>query len=128
MSRHRIFTRVADLASVLFTLRCLLRTLDSMALPSSSAVRYQRLYFHDGDVVLAAQTSPPTRNHSEPSPLLLFRVHKTTLSHNSTAFANMFADASSSAGETYDGVPLVHLEGDKAEDLALLLAFLYYPV
>ena len=102
--------------------------LDFMALPSSSTVRHQRLYFHDGDVVLAAQTSLLTRDDSEPSPLLLFRVHKITLSHNSPAFANMFADASSSAGETYDGVPLVHLEGDKAEDLALLLAFLYYPV
>ena len=37
------------------------------------------------------------------------------------------ADAAASKELSYDGVPLVQLHGDNAEDLALLMNYLYYP-
>ena len=91
------------------------------------------LYLPAGDVVLAARTSPstddlPSTRREDVTPKYwLFRVHKFLLSHHSATFANLFADASASAGEMYDGVPLVRMEGDRAQDLALLLTYMYYP-
>ena len=41
-------------------------------------------------------------------------------------FANMFADGTTMPGETYEGVPLMDMRGDQAEDLATLLSYLYY--
>ncbi len=43
------------------------------------------------------------------------------LMHHSITFANMFADANPGCSESYDGVPMIELHGDKAVDLALLL-------
>ena len=86
------------------------------------AERHPTLYFPTGDVVLSASIDtggPPTTQ--------LFRVHKFLLMHHSTAFANMFTDAAADPGETYDGVPIVQMEGDDAEDLATLLNYLYNP-
>ena len=83
--------------------------------------RHPTLYFPNGDVVLSAliDGAPPRTQ--------LFRVHKFLLMHHSTAFANMFADANPASGESYDGVPIVELHGDRSEDFALLLNYLYNP-
>ena len=83
--------------------------------------RHPTLYFSDGDVVLAASADGP------PPGSQLFRVHKFLLKHHSPTFANMFLDADAETGESYDGVPMVQLQGDKAEDIALLLNYLYNP-
>ena len=87
------------------------------------AERHPTLYFTNGDVVLSASVDAAVgRPQSR-----LFRVHKFLLMHHSTTFANMFADATAGPGETYDGVPIVKMEGDDAEDLAKLLNYLYNP-
>ena len=91
------------------------------------------LYFPDGDVILSAQTAIPFHGlcYTEPqyaSPIvLLFRVHKAILGHHSPAFKNMFLDATASAEDTYDGASVVPMIGDRAEDLAQLLTYLYDP-
>ena len=95
--------------------------------------QHPRLYFPDGDVILSARTAIPvsglcfTESQDAPPRILLFRVHKAILSHHSPAFKNMFLDAVASAGDTYDGAPLVPMVGDRAEDLAQLLTYLYDP-
>ena len=95
--------------------------------------RHPELYLLPGDVVLVARTSPNTddllsEEQDDAAPKYwLFRVHKFMLSHHSVAFANLFADANAASGDIYDGVPLVRMEGDRAQDLALLLTYLYYP-
>ena len=83
--------------------------------------RHEDLWFSDGSVVLATDTT-------------LFRVHISILSRHSAFFCDMFslpqpslfAGASSvveSAGDIGD-CPFVHLQ-DSAEDLANLLKALY---
>ena len=90
--------------------------------------RHPTLYFSDGDVVIAASTDGATRDPESATPVSqVFRVHKFLLKHHSPTFANMFLDADAASGESYDGVPMVELQGDKAEDLALLLNYLYNP-
>ncbi|KAI1787049.1 hypothetical protein LXA43DRAFT_740396 [Ganoderma leucocontextum] len=93
--------------------------------PKSVFERHPDLYFPDGDVVLAVKQTP----HSDEDPLkyTLFRVHKFLLKHHSTTFSNFFADANAAPTEAYDGVPLAEMYGDKAEDFALLLSYLYHP-
>ncbi len=86
-----------------------------------TAERHPTLYFPNGDIVLSASID------SAPPRTQLFCVHKVLLTHHSTAFANLFADANPGSGESCDGVPMVELHGDKAEDLALLLNYLYNP-
>ncbi len=77
------------------------------------------LWYPDGNVVLATDS-------------FLFKVHKSLLSQHSSVFRDMFElpniDSSianqSSAGmasESYEGLPLVTLVGDKGEDVAHLL-------
>ncbi|PIL28650.1 hypothetical protein GSI_08692 [Ganoderma sinense ZZ0214-1] len=91
--------------------------------------RHPDLYFADGDVVLAVKQTPKSEDEdSEKQPKYqLFRVHKFMLKLHSPAFANFFADASAAPAEVYDGVPLAEMHGDKAEDFALLLSYLYKP-
>ena len=88
--------------------------------------RHPQLYFTDGEIVLAARVSQSsTLTPGSPSRYQLYRVHKPVLRHNSTVYANLFADAAPE--ELYDGVPLVMMMGDAAEDLASLLTFIYNP-
>lgn len=87
--------------------------------------RHADLYFPDGDVVLVVQQTP--RSEEEPPKHTLFRVHRFLLKHHSATFANLFADANAAPMDVYDGVPLVEMHGDKAEDFALLLSYLYNP-
>ena len=87
--------------------------------------RHADLYFPDGDVVLAVKQSPIS--DEEPPKDTLFRVHKFLLKHHSGTFANFFADANAAPTEVYDGAPLAEMHGDKAEDFALLLSYLYNP-
>ncbi|KAI1787048.1 hypothetical protein LXA43DRAFT_740426 [Ganoderma leucocontextum] len=98
---------------------------------NSNAVleRHPDLYFEDGDIVLAVkQTGTPESDDSEEPPqYTLFRVHKFLLRHHSATFVNFFADANAAPTEVYDGVPLAEMHGDKAEDFALLLKYLYNP-
>ncbi|PIL28623.1 hypothetical protein GSI_08665 [Ganoderma sinense ZZ0214-1] len=74
--------------------------------PDSVLERHPDLYFIDGDVVLAVKQT----------------------SHHSSVFANFFSDANAAPAEAYGGtVPLAEMHGDKAEDFALLLSYLYNP-
>ncbi|PIL28644.1 hypothetical protein GSI_08686 [Ganoderma sinense ZZ0214-1] len=94
--------------------------------PNAVSERHPDLYFPDGDVILAVKQTP----HSgavEPPKYTLFRVHKFLLKHHSTTFANFFADANVAPAEVYDGVPLAEMFGDRAEDFAVLLDYLYNP-
>ena len=54
---------------------------------------------------------------------LVFRMHKFMLRHHSAIFDNMFEDATSGI-DIHNGVPLVHMQGDDAEDLAGILTYL----
>ena len=93
--------------------------------------QHPQLYFDDGDIILSAQTAIPVSGlcyieaPDAPPKVFLFRVHKVILSHHSPAFKNMFVVATTSAGDTYDGVP--PMIGDRAEDLVQLLTYLYNP-
>ncbi|KAM5546269.1 hypothetical protein V8D89_000395 [Ganoderma adspersum] len=98
--------------------------------PNRVLERHSNLYFTDGDVVLAVNQTPGTKSDDSAEGRLtytLFRVHKFLLKHHSTVFANFFADANAAPTEVYDGVPLAEMHGDKAEDFALLLSYLYNP-
>ena len=98
-------------------------------LPSATPV----FIFSDGDIILAALRSahrPPGHEpggDGGPNYWLFRAIHKFLLGHHSMIFANMFADGTTMPGETYEGVPLVEMRGDQAEDLATLLSYLYYP-
>ncbi|KAI0685439.1 hypothetical protein C8T65DRAFT_168711 [Cerioporus squamosus] len=80
--------------------------------------RSAQLYFPDGDLVLRAVGSDGVH---------LFRVHKFLLKHHSMAFKDMFSAEDGSCSDIYDGVPVADMPGDRAEDLALLLTYLYNP-
>nr|VWO97847.1 Phosphotransferase (EC [Ganoderma boninense] len=91
--------------------------------------RHPDLYFSDGDVVLAVKQTPKSEDEDEERQpkYQLFRVHKFMLKLHSPAFSNFFADADATPAEVYDGVSLAEMHGDKAEDFALLLSYLYKP-
>ncbi|KAM5546268.1 hypothetical protein V8D89_000394 [Ganoderma adspersum] len=90
--------------------------------------RHPDLYFQDGDIVLAVKQTDATHGFTDdPVKYTVFRVHKFLLKHHSATFANFFADANAAPAEVYDGVPLAEMHGDKAEDFALLLSYLYNP-
>ncbi|KAM5546271.1 hypothetical protein V8D89_000397 [Ganoderma adspersum] len=87
--------------------------------------RHPHLYFSDGDIALVAKKPPP--ENGVPSRYLAFRIHKFLLRHHSETFANMIADANAETDAVYDGVPLVEMHGDNAEDLATMLSYMYNP-
>ena len=96
---------------------------------NSNAVleRHPDLYFQDGDIVLAVKQTIATGSTDDRTKYTVFRIHRFLLKHHSTVFANFFSDANAAPAENYDGVPLAEMHGDKAEDFALLLGYLYNP-
>ena len=76
----------------------------------------KEFYFPDGNIILSARVKDGT--------LVYFRVHKSVLSLHSPIFADMFAMPPPSVMDTYDGLPLVHLQDD-ADDLKAFLQALY---
>ncbi|KAI1784933.1 hypothetical protein LXA43DRAFT_860435, partial [Ganoderma leucocontextum] len=88
---------------------------------------HPKFYIPNGDVVLAAKFASET--NGGPPRYQLFRVHKFLLGFRSQVFANLFTDADADASNepSYDGLPLVELQGDNADDFALLLNYLYGP-
>ena len=93
--------------------------------------RHPQLYLRDGDIVLRAAKSQasPIACSTGPARFQLFRVHKFLLRHHSIVFADMLDSdrgRTVEAGETYDGLPLAEMP-DSADDLALLLHYLYNP-
>ncbi len=88
--------------------------------------RHPTLYLPDGDIVLRAAKSAPAAKDGAQH-YQLFRVHKFLLRYHSAPFGHMLADAEVGSDETYDGVPMVEMHGDRAEDLGLLLTYIYNP-
>ncbi|KAF8507679.1 hypothetical protein BU17DRAFT_57205 [Hysterangium stoloniferum] len=80
---------------------------------STAGIDSTDFWFTDGDIVLAVER-------------LLFRVHKRVLSQ-SPIWRDMLEIPQSPDGDTYDGLPLVHLYGDTANDWLTLFAWLYNP-
>ena len=83
--------------------------------------RHPKIYLKNGDVVLAAQTFPCTDDvpapHEDITPKFwLFRAHRKFMlsQSHSTAFTKLVVDAYASAGDVYDGVSFVRMEGDRA--------------
>ncbi|PIL28645.1 hypothetical protein GSI_08687 [Ganoderma sinense ZZ0214-1] len=95
--------------------------------PNAVFERHPDLYYSDGDVVLAVKQTTKPDKLEDPPMYTLFRVDKLMLKRHSVTFANFFADADAAPTEVYDGVPLAEMHGDKAEDFALLLNYLYHP-
>ena len=78
------------------------------ALALHNRPRHSRIWFSDGNIVLATST-------------MLFKVFQGILIHNARAFRDMFALAQCcGATDTLDGVPVVELQDD-ADDLARFL-------
>ena len=90
--------------------------------------RHAKFSIPSGDVVLATKFSPQADESGLPR-YQVFCVHKLLLGLRSAVFSNMFAHADAAASKelSYDGVLLVELHGDNADDFALLLNILYYP-
>lgn len=84
-----------------------------------NAVRHPTMYLPHGDIVLSCASE-------DERTLTLFRVGKSTLAFHSTVFATMLTlPEGPEEQETYEGVPLVRMSGDTAEDLGELLTALY---
>ncbi|KAI1795314.1 hypothetical protein LXA43DRAFT_1090964 [Ganoderma leucocontextum] len=82
----------------------------SSSTAKSKLKRHAEFWFEDGNIVLVAQRTA-------------FRIYRGLLSSQSTVFSDMFASSSSSADETFDECPVVHLS-DSPHDLAHLLRVL----
>ena len=91
--------------------------------PPKAPTHHERLWFPGGDVILKTNT-------------LLFKVHKDVLSLQSSVFKDMFdfpavngeqsgGDISGDTRETFEGLPMVYLVGDRAEDVVHLLRTVY---
>ena len=96
----------------------------AMTLAKDAAVEYHPfLNFGNGDILLLAKSSRITGDRPQH---MVFRVHKSMLRSSSPIFENMFEDATS-AGDIHQGIPLVQMAGDDADDLACVLTCLYSP-
>ena len=120
--------------------------------PDALVERHPELDFSDGDVLLLALApSPPhtaaapqgspfspssgtpcigaAAQASTPARYVVFRVHKFLLRHHSPVFEHLFEDATADCdgADAHDGVPVVHMPGDDAADLARILTYLYNP-
>jgi len=80
--------------------------------------RDEDLYFEDGSIIISANDTG--------GDLVYFRVHKSVLSKQSSAFKDMFSLPSPSEVELYDSLPLVHVHDD-AKDLKQFLQVVYDP-
>ena len=96
--------------------------------PDAVVEHHTKFYIPSGDVALATKFTPQA-DESGPPRYQVVRVHKLLLGLRSAVFSNLFADANAAASKelSHDGMPLVELHGDNAEDVALLLNYLYYP-
>ncbi|KAK1234695.1 hypothetical protein PQX77_002092 [Marasmius sp. AFHP31] len=83
---------------------------------ASKHTKYEKFWFYDGSVVLNVENT-------------LFRVHKPTLSAHCEAFKILFSipQLASLKEERIEGCPVVHLAGDKPDDMDDLLSALYSP-
>ena len=79
----------------------------SDATPTANLKRCEEFWLDDGNLVLVAKD-------------VAFRVYRGLLAAQSTVFQDMFATASPTTGEVYDGCPVVRLS-DSPEDIVCLL-------
>jgi len=81
-------------------------------LSNSDITKSAEFWFHDGSVVLQAQSTQ-------------FRVHMTVLSLHSTVFRDMFSMPQPAEAElTIEGCPIVHVS-DTAQDVGFMFHTLY---
>ncbi|KAM5546276.1 hypothetical protein V8D89_000402 [Ganoderma adspersum] len=96
--------------------------------PNAVLERDVKFYNPRGDVILAARV-PSQATAPGPPTYKIFKVHKFLLGLRSQVFYNLFADSDASAApnDTFDGLPLVELHGDRPEDFSVLLSYIYEP-
>lgn len=84
--------------------------------------KHSSFWLSDGNIVLSVPSS--VRKCS-----VLFRVHKSVLARHSTVFADMLSfgesDAPATGPDAYEGLPLVTLPQESAEDWQKLLEIFY---
>ena len=83
---------------------------------SSSSLQLERhleIWFGDGNIVLVARSTA-------------FRIYRGLLASQSDVFSDMFASATSSPNQTFDGCPIVHLSDSPSELVHLLRVLLPY--
>lgn len=86
---------------------------DPAGVPASQKFepRHERMWFHDGSVVIAAKQ-------------MSFKVHASIISEQSEVLRNLFLDAEIQDLERFDGCYVFYLE-DYGRDLARLLLIVY---
>lgn len=99
--------------------------------PTIELRKHGVLYFHDGNIALAANVAQKSRAATQEtsaaaSVIMVFRVHRGVLETHSSVLRDMFSlPAAPEANEMYEGVPLVTLPDD-AEGWEKLLGILYH--
>ncbi|PSR71210.1 hypothetical protein PHLCEN_2v12864 [Hermanssonia centrifuga] len=91
---------------------------EPQSIKAKTAIRRSSSYFEDGDIVLSLEKGKTTQ---------IFRVHRALLSHHSPVFRDMLSLGAQSNNAKYDGVPIVHIPDDDADDFAELVRVLYDP-
>ncbi|KAJ7902098.1 hypothetical protein B0H14DRAFT_2428823 [Mycena olivaceomarginata] len=84
---------------------------------ANMARRDSEFYHYDGNIVLSAK--------DKENRTIYFRLHKSILAKQSPIFADMFTAAS--PVDQYDGVPLVVMPGDDADEMRAFIALFYEP-